>query len=367
MATGSTTTAAAAPAAAAAAAAPSSPAAGTYSPNALRGIEKAAILIISLGPDRAAHIFRYLKEEEIENLAVAIAAQGKVTPELRESVIKEFYQISLAHRYLNQGGVDYARDLLERALGPTKAHEILDRLTDNLRTRPFEGVRKTDPAQLATFLQSEHPQTVAVVLAHLRPDQSAVVLSSLPPERQADVVRRIANMTRTSPDVLQEVEKVLERKLSSIMGQQASSTVGGVEWVVEVLNQVDRSAEKAIMEALAAQDPELADDIKQRMFVFEDIALLDNRSLQRVLREVDMSKDMPLALKVASDDLQKKIMSNISKRAAENLKESLDFLGPVRLRDVEEAQTRIVAVVRRLEDSGEISTTRGSGGDDILV
>lgn len=334
--------------------------------DSLAGRQKAAVLLITLGPEVSARVFKHLKDEEIEQVTLEIAGQRQVTAEMREKVLAEFYELAIAQTYITQGGIDYARDLLDRALGANKAMEIIGRLTASLQVRPFDFVRKTDPAQLLSFIQNEHPQTIALIMSYLSPDQASVVLSSLPPDRQADVARRIAIMDRTSPEVLREVERVLERKLASMV-QQDFTVAGGVESVVELLNRVDRGTEKLIMETLAVQDPTLAEEIKKRMFLFEDIIHLDNRAVQRVLREVDMNKDLPLALKVASEEVKRKIISNISKRAGDSLREAMDFVGPVRLRDVEEAQTKIVNIIRRLEEQGEIVLARGGGGDDVVV
>ncbi len=331
----------------------------------MTGTEKAALLLIGLGPEMASRILQRMTQAEVERVSLEIANHRSVPFEDRDKIMAEFYQLVMAQQYIAVGGIEYAREVLEKALGTGKATEILQRLTAALQVRPFDFVRKADPAQLLSYLQNEHPQTIALILAYLHPDQASVVLGSLPPDRQSDVARRIAIMDRTSPDVLKEVERVLERKLSALVNQDYTAA-GGVEAVVEILNRVDRSTEKSIMESMAMQDPALAEDIKKRMFLFEDIVNMDNRSIQRVLREVDMSRDLPLALKMSSDEVKKKIMSNISKRAAENLKENLDFLGPVRLRDVEEAQAKIVNVIRRLEEEGEIIISRG-GGDDIVV
>ncbi|HLO01846.1 MAG TPA: flagellar motor switch protein FliG [Symbiobacteriaceae bacterium] len=332
----------------------------------LSGRQKAAILLISLGPELSAKVFGHLREAEIESISLEIASQRQIPADMREKILYEFYQIYQAQQFISQGGIDYAREILERALGQQKAVEILTRLTASLQTRPFDVVRKADPNQLLSFISGEHPQTIALIMAYLQPEQAAIVLGSLPPERQADVARRIAIMDRTSPEVLKEVEKVLERKLASMVSQDFT-TAGGVESVVEVLNRVDRSTEKTIMESLAVQDPSLADEIKKRMFLFEDIVSLDNRSLQRVLREVDLSRDLPLALKVASDEVKRKVYANISRRAQENLREAMDYLGPVRLRDVEDSQTKIVNIIRKLEEMGEIVVGSRGGGEDIVV
>jgi flagellar motor switch protein FliG len=330
----------------------------------LSGRQKAAILMIYLGSDLSSKVFRNLGEDDIEQLTMEIANLRKITSDKRDAVIEEFYQMCLASEYLSQGGIEYAKDVLERALGNQKAMEILHRITATLAVRPFDFVRKTDPAQLLNFIQGEHPQTIALVIAYLDPEKAAIVLSALPQDRQADVARRIAVMDRTSPEIIKEVERVLERKLSSVVPQEVMAA-GGVQSVVQVLNRVDRSTEKTIMETLEIQDPELAEEIKKLMFVFEDIVQLDDRSIQRILREID-SHDLALALKGTGEEVAAKIMRNMSKRASEMLKEDIDFMGPVRLRDVEEAQQRIVASIRRLEEAGEIIIARG-GGDEIIV
>ncbi|GAW32126.1 flagellar motor switch protein FliG [Carboxydocella sp. JDF658] len=305
-----------------------------------------------------------MKEDEVEKLTFEIANLRKVSREYTEQVLREFHQLCIAKEYINQGGIDYAREILERALGTQKAIDIIQKLTLNLQVRPFDFIRKSDPSQLLNFIQGEHPQTIALVMAYLNPDQSAQLLSAMPPEIQVDVARRIALMDRTSPEVIKEIEKVLERKMSSVFAQDYT-TAGGLQSIVDILNRVDRSTEKVIMESLEIQNPELAEEIKMRMFVFEDIVLLDDRAIQQVLREVD-SKDLALALKGASEEVGNKIRRNMSKRAAEMLKEDIEFMGPVRLRDVEDAQQRIVNIIRKLEEAGEIIIARG-GGDEIIV
>ncbi|WPD20260.1 flagellar motor switch protein FliG [Thermaerobacter composti] len=326
---------------------------------------KAAILMISLGPELAARVFRYLREDEIEQLTLEIANTDRVSPEQRQAVLEECRDLALAHAYVAQGGIDYARQLLVQALGHQRAAEVLNRLTATLQVRPFEFVRRADPMQILNFIQQEHPQTIALILAYLHPEQAAVVLSGLPPERRADVARRLALMERTSPELIREVERVLERKLSSVLADEGTAA-GGLQAVVQVLNNVDRGTERSIMEVLEVTDPELAEEIKKRMFVFEDIVLLDDRSLQRVLREVDLNEDLPLALKAVSEEVKQKIFRNLSQRAVEILQENLSYLGPVRLRDVEEAQQKIVNIIRRLEEEGEIVIARG-GQDEVVV
>ena len=330
----------------------------------LNGTQKAAILLIALGPEKAATIFKHLKEDEIEELTLEIANTRSVSPQVKDDILNEFYQVCLAQQYIAEGGINYAKELLEKALGSEKAQGVISKLTASLQVRPFEFVRKTDPSQLLNFIQDEHPQTIAMVLSYLTAAQSALVLGALPPEKQADVAKRIAMMDRTSPDVIKEVERVLERKLASLANQDYT-IVGGIDSIVSILNSVDRSTEKHIMESLEIDEPELADEIRKKMFVFEDILLLDDRAVQRVLREVENS-DLELALKSTTEEVQNVIFKNLSKRLAAMIKEDMEFMGPVRMKDVEEAQQKIVAVIRRLEESAEIVISRG-GGDDIVV
>ena len=328
------------------------------------GLQKAAILLITLGPERSADIFKHLKEDEIEELTLEIANTRSISPQVKEDVLNEFYQICLAQQYIAEGGIGYAKELLDKALGADKAQEVISKLTASLQVRPFEFVRKTDPSQLLNFIEDEHPQTIAMILSYLTAPQASMVLGALPPEKQADVAKRIAMMDRTSPDVIKEVERVLERKLSSLVNQDYT-IVGGVDAIVEILNSVDRGTEKHIMETLEVEEPELADEIRKKMFVFEDILLLDDRAIQRVLRDVD-NADLGVALKAANEEVQNVIFKNLSKRLAAMIKEDMEFMGPVRMKDVEEAQQKIVSVIRKLEDAGEIVISRG-GGDEIVV
>ena len=318
------------------------------------GLQKAAILLITLGPERSADIFKHLKEDEIEELTLEIANTRSISPQVKEDVLNEFYQICLAQQYIAEGGIGYAKELLDKALGADKAQEVISKLTASLQVRPFEFVRKTDPSQLLNFIQDEHPQTIAMILSYLTAPQASMVLGALPPEKQADVAKRIAMM----------VEKVLESKLSSLVNQDYT-IVGGVDAIVSILNAVDRSTEKHIMESLEIEEPELADEIRKKMFVFEDILLLDDRAIQRVLRDVD-NADLGVALKAANEEVQNVIFKNLSKRLAAMIKEDMEFMGPVRMKDVEEAQQKIVSVIRKLEDAGEIVISRG-GGDEIVV
>ncbi|MHB1650884.1 MAG: flagellar motor switch protein FliG [Desulfitobacteriaceae bacterium] len=330
---------------------------------ALSGLQKAAILMISLGPEHSAHVIKHLGEAEIDQLTLEMANVRKVSTDHRDMVLEEFHQMCIANDYIAQGGIEYARDVLERALGEQRAFEIISRLSSSLKMRPFDLVRRTDPKQLLSFIQGEHPQTIALIMTHLVPEKAAILLSSLPQDRQSDVTKRIALMGRTSPDVLKEIEKVLERKISSLAPTDYTSS-GGIQSVVDVLNRTDPSTLKNVMDALEMDDPELAEQIKRQMFVFEDIVMLDDRGVQLVLREVE-TKDLAMALKGSGPEVAQKIMANMSARASQMLKEDMEFMGPVRLRDVEEAQQRVVKVIRKLEETGAIVISRG--GSDELV
>jgi flagellar motor switch protein FliG len=330
----------------------------------LNGVQKAAILLIALGPEKSSQIFKHLKEEEIEELTLEIANTRSISPALKEEVIEEFYQVCLAQQYIAEGGIGYAKELLEKALGDDRAQDVITKLTASLQVRPFEFIRKTEPSQVLNFIQEEHPQTIAMILSYLSAGQASLIIGALPPEKQADVAKRIALMDRTSPEVIKEVERVLERKLSSLINQDYT-IAGGVDAVVNILNTVDRGTEKRIMESLEIEEPELAEEIRKKMFVFEDILLLDDRAIQRVLRDVDNS-DLGVALKGANDEVQAAIFKNLSTRLAAMIKEDMEFMGPVRMKDVEEAQQKIVGIIRKLEDSAEIVISRG-GGDELIV
>ncbi|TCN25622.1 flagellar motor switch protein FliG [Mesobacillus foraminis] len=333
-------------------------------PNKLNGKQKAAILLISMGPDVAASVYKHLSEEEIEKLTLEISGVRKVDSLVKEEILEEFHSIALAQDYISQGGIGYAKTILEKALGTDQAAVIINRLTSSLQVRPFDFARKADPGQILNFIQNEHPQTIALILSYLDSAQAGHILSELPQEMQADIAKRIALMDSTSPEIISEVEQILERKLSANVTHDYTQA-GGIEAVVEVLNGVDRSTERTILDALEIQDPGLAEEIKKRMFVFEDIVTLDSRAIQRVIRDCE-NEDLLLALKVSSDEVKEVVFKNMSTRMVETFKDEMEFMGPVRLRDVEEAQSRIVAIIRRLEEAGEIVVARG-GGDDIIV
>jgi len=330
----------------------------------MNGRQKAAVFLVTLGSEISAEIFKHLREDEIETLTFEIARLESIQPDQKDAILMEFQELMMASDFISSGGIDYARELLEKALGSQKAIDIINRLTSSLQVRPFDFIRRTDPGHLLNFIQQEHPQTIALILAYLEPNKASIILQSLPHEIQSDVARRIATMDRTSPEVLREVERVLEKKLSTLSSEDYTAA-GGVESIVEILNLVDRSSEKMIIEALEDEDPELAEEIKKRMFVFEDIVMLDDRAIQKVMREVD-SQELAKALKSVDTEVQDKIFRNMSKRAAGMLKEDMEFMGPIRLKDVEEAQQKIVSIIRHLEDTGEIVVAR-SGEDELVV
>ncbi|WP_097025851.1 flagellar motor switch protein FliG [Clostridium peptidivorans] len=331
----------------------------------LTGVQKAAILFITLGPEASAGIIKKLPESEIQKITYEIANISTVKSEQKQSILEEFIQMNKAKDYLVEGGLDYAKTLLAKALGSQRAIEILDKVTEATQQfRPFAIARKADANQLLNIISNEHPQTIALILCHLQADKAGQILSELSEEVQADVAYRVATMSNTSPMVLKEIEKVLDSKLSSVVRSEMKA-MGGVPTIVDILNQVDRTTEKNITEALERENPELAEKVKSSMFVFEDIITLDDVSIQRVLREVE-TKELSLALKGASEEVANCIFKNQSKRAAASLKEDMEFLGPVRLMDVEKAQQKIVGIIRRLDEAGEIVIARG-GEDAIIV
>jgi flagellar motor switch protein FliG len=331
----------------------------------LSGKAKAAALLVTLGPDAASNILKHLAEDEIEALTMEIFNMGTVPVVVKDDVLHQCYHMSFIGETDNpMGGIDYARDLLSRALGNQKASEFLDRVRVRSQGAPFDFLEEADAAQLANSLKAEHPQTIALIMAHLKPAKAAAVIASLGEDLQGEVASRVAAMDRVSPDVIKKVETGVRNKLSTLLTQDYSSS-GGVTALVSILHQVDRATEKAIMDALDEDQPQLAEEVRQKMFIFENILMLDDRTVQRILRDID-GKDMILALKGASEELRRLILRNMSKRAAELLEEDLGIIGPVRLRDVEEAQQRIVGVIRRLEASEEIVISRG-GEDEIIA
>ncbi|MCH7807675.1 MAG: flagellar motor switch protein FliG [Planctomycetes bacterium] len=330
----------------------------------LRGITKAAVLMVALEKDPSAKILQRLDDDIVEELAREIAQLDMLEPAVRNEVIEEFYNLALANQYAKQGGISYARSLLEKAMAPESVRKIMRGLERTVLKRPFAFLSRTDPENLLTFIQDEHPQTIALILSHLVANKSSEILSGLSSQKQLEVVTRIANMDNTNPEVVKEVEKGLEMRLSGLVSQTFQKA-GGVEAVAEILNLSDRSTEKGIMEALEAQDPDLVEQIRRLMFVFEDILLVNDKGIQLVLKEIE-NEELSLALKTASPDLRDKIFRNMSERASELIKEDMEYMGPVRVSDVENAQQKIVDVVRRLEDAGELIIS-GRGGEKEMI
>lgn len=328
------------------------------------GAQKAAILFISLGPETAAGIIKRMNEGDIQKITYEIANMPSISAEERQEILDEFMEMNKAKDYIMEGGIEYARSVLSRALGSQRASDILDRVTEfSQQYRPFAIARKADATQLMNVISGEQPQTIALILCHLQPDKAGQILSALPPELQSDVAFRVATMSNIYPVVVKEIESVLNNKLSSVVSSE-KTVIGGVQSLVNILNQVDRTTEKNITEGLEREDMELAEKIKESMFVFEDIITINDVDIQRILREVD-TKELCLALKGTADQVLETISRNLSKRAAATLKEDMEFLGPVRLVDVEKAQQKIVGLIRRLDEAGEITIIRG--GDDALI
>lgn len=307
-----------------------------------------------------------MSDSEIEQLTLDLASLGTIDADVRELVLAEFHQMMVANRFVTQGGIEYAQKLLESALGPERALEILTKLQSSLQEIPFEFLKRADPSQVVSFIQDEHPQTIALILAHLDPGVAAVVLSALPQGVRPEVLMRIANMDRTPPEIVREVERVLERKMASVFSQ-GFTFAGGVKEVAEILNRIERATEKSIMSELEERDPELADEIARLMFTFDDLIYVDDSGIQKALREIEQ-KDLALALKSSSEEVSEKVFRNMSERAREMIKEEMEYMGPVRLRQVEEAQQKIVSAIRRLEETGEIVIEgRGGGGEDEII
>ncbi len=331
----------------------------------LTGIRKAAVLMISLDMDSSSKIMGNLSTDEIERLSMEIARiDDEIAPDVRDAVVREFYQTHLASKYLEQGGIEYARQLLEKSLSPEEAAKILAQLENTIQQAPFHFLKQADSEHLLMYIQDEHPQTISLIMAHLSPKQAAEILGGLTPKKQLEVVKRIARMEQTTPEAIRLVEQGLESRLASIVTQDLESA-GGVQSVAEMLNLCDRTTEKGILENLEEADPDMVEQIRKLMFVFEDIILVNDKGIQSMLREVE-NDELAVALKTASEAMQEKIFKNMSTRAAEMIKENMEFMGPVRLSDVEQAQQRIVDIVRRLEETGEVIIS-GRGGDDNVV
>ncbi len=330
----------------------------------LNGARKAAVLMVALKQDTAAHIMKHLDRDRIEDISREIAAIEGVSPEVREAVIREFYHMVMARQYMDAGGVPWARALLMKTMSPEDARRVIAIIEHQVHEQPFSFLQKTEKENLVTFLQEEHPQTIALVLSHLPPGMATEILQALSTERQVEVVSRVANMDQTSPDVIKEVERGLEKRLAGLVSERFER-VGGVSAVAEILNMAGRATEKAILEGLEEDDPQLVEEIRRLMFVFEDIIRVNDKGIQATLKEIE-NEELALALKTASDELKEKVFTNMSERAAQLIKEEMEFMGPVRVSDVEMAQQKIVDIVRRLEDAGEVIIA-GRGGEKELI
>lgn len=330
----------------------------------LTSVQKAAAVIIALGTGRASAIYKFLKEEEIEQLTLEIAKLDRLTPEQMQETIEDFYGLCITQKVINEGGVVYAKDVLEKAFGPQQASQYMERLSKALKTKSFDFIRRADYKSLQMMLQNEHPQTIALVLAYARSDQASQIIAELPHNIQIDVIERIAGFDRASPEFVSIVEENLARKFSTIVSSDQME-VGGVTYVADIMNHVDRSTEKFIFDELGQRDPGLADDIRKLMFVFEDIVKLDSMAIQRFIREVD-TKDLAIALKAGNEEVKAVILRNMSSRMRESIELDIRYLNNIRMRDVEEVQQKIVGIIRQLEEMGEIIIAKGEG-DEIIA
>lgn len=332
--------------------------------SALTPRQKAAQVIITIGVDAASGVFKHLHEEEIEKLTYEITKQDNVSPVLSDMVVDEFYGLCVAQKVYLEGGIAYAKNVLEKAFGVQQGTALLERVTKTMRTKAFEFIRKADYKNLMNMIVNEHPQTIALILSYARADQASSIISELPKDIRVNVVERIAKMDRTSPEIIRQVEAILERKFESVVAVDLLE-VGGINYIAEIMNNIDRGTEKFIFDELGRKDPKLSEEIRKRMFIFEDIVTLDPMSIQKFLREVD-TKEMSIALKGSNKEVSAIIFENMSQRMGETIKSEMEYLHNVRVRDVEDAQQKIVAIIRRLEEEGEIVITKG-GKDDIIV
>ena len=333
--------------------------------NEMTGIQKAAVLLLALDQEAASMVLSRLNPKTVEEVTRELASTSRVPEKIRDAVLSEFYELAVAQNWAREGGLDYARSLLMKSLDPKDAERIINQISQQVRRTPFAFLQKAESTNLLTFIQDEHPQTIALIVSHLAHHKASEILGGLPGPKQIEVVKRVANMEQTNPEVIAEVERGLEARLANMLNQSFEK-IGGVETVAEMLNLVDRTTEKGIMEGLEAEDPDLVEEIRRLMFVFEDINLVDDKGIQAVLKEVE-NDELAIALKAASDDLKDKIFKNMSERAATMIKEDMEYMGPVRMSDVEAAQQRIVDIVRRLEDAGEIIISGRGGAGEMVV
>ncbi len=326
-------------------------------------VQKAAMVISAIGTENASKVFKYFSEDEIEKITLEVAKMDYWPAEIVSDVLNDFYEVCLTQKVISEGGIDYAKEILEKAFGPQTAATLFDKITKQLKSKSFAFVRKADYKNLLAIVQNEHPQTIALILSYARSDQASAILAELPKEMRIEVVERIAKMESASPDVIKSLENTLEKKFANIVTTE-SMEVGGVNYIADVLNKVDRSTEKFIFDELNLRDPKLADEIRSKMFVFEDIVGLDSMSIQAFITEVD-PKDLAVAIKGSTAEVAEVIYANMSSRNKESTQTDVEYLHNVRMRDVEEAQQRIVAIIRRLEDEGKLTISKG--GDDEII
>ncbi|MEG1874806.1 MAG: flagellar motor switch protein FliG [Angelakisella sp.] len=326
--------------------------------------QKAAAVVIALGSDNASGVYKYLREDEIEQISLEIAKMERMSGEQLNEIMEDFYGLCVTKKVISEGGVEYAKDVLEKAFGSQMASSLMDRVSKSLKTKAFDYIRKADSKNLINLLQNEHPQTIALVLSYARADQASEIISELPSELRVEVIERIAKLDRASPDILKIVEKTLEKKVSSIISVDLID-MGGVNYIADIMNHVDRGIEKHIFDELTNKDPQLAEEVRKLMFVFEDIIFLDDMSIQRFIRDTD-TKDLAVALKAATPELSQVFFKNMSKRMQESIASDIEYLHNVRMRDVEDAQQRIVAIIRKLEEDGELVISKG-GKDDVIA
>lgn len=326
--------------------------------------EKAATVMIALGSERASQVYKYLKEDEIEQLSLEISKLDRVPNEDMQDIMQDFYSLCVTQKVISEGGVDYAKDVLEKAFGQAQALNLMERVSKSLRTKAFEFIRKADYKNLMAIIQNEHPQTIALILSYARADQASLIISELPKEKRIEIVERIAKLDRASPDMIRIVESCLEKKFASVISVDLME-IGGINYVADIMNNVDRGTEKYIFDELSNRDPVLSEEIRKRMFVFEDIVFMDGMAIQRFIRECD-AKDLAVALKATTPEVSKCLFENMSKRMQESIQSDIEYLHNVRMRDVEEAQQRIVGIIRKLEEEGELVISKG-GKDDVIV
>lgn len=333
-------------------------------PEDLEGLSKAAVLLLTVGPDQAAAVLKLLPAESVEEITRELASLGRIPKNIQAAVVEEFYNLSVASDFIHEGNLDYAKSILKNSMDPKMADKVLAQIQTQVQRKPFSFLQRAESENLLTFIQDEHPQTIALIVCHLPHHKAAEIIGGLPMQKQLEVIKRVANMDQTNPDVIREVEKGLESRLSSML-MQSMEKAGGVPTVAEILNLADRATEKSILEGLEAEDPDLVEQIRRLMFVFEDIKMVNDKGIQAVLKEVD-NHELALALKTASEELKNKIFGNMSERASSMIKEDMQYMGPVKVSDVEGAQQRIVDIVRRLEESGDV-VIQGRGGDSELL